>query len=95
MQSLQPSDLLTLCDGQGGCSSLTTVPRSKIYDMAHTRINDISYVSIYSISQNNDVDRPPDYDDVLVGELSGQEVLPKAEHHVPNPMFRGDNAERY
>lgn len=95
MQSLQPSDLLTLCEGQRDCSSLTTPSRSKRYDVPHTRVHDIPYVPIYSICLNNCKDRLPDSDDILVGELIGQEVLPKVEHYVQSPMFRVGDATRY
>lgn len=95
MQSLKPSDLLTLCDEQGGCSSLTTPSSSKKSDVSHTREHDISHVPIYSICLNNCKERPPDSDDVLPRKLSGQEVLPKIEHYVSSPMFRIDDAIRY
>lgn len=94
MQSLQPSDLLTLCDEQGGCSTLTTHSSRKKCDASHTREH-ISYVPIYSICLNDCKDKPPDSDDVLPRELSGQEVLPKIEHYQSSPMFRVDDAIRY
>lgn len=89
------SDLITLCDAQGGCYSLTTPPRTLSYDRPHVIVNCIPYLPIYSICRNNIVDRPPDYDDVVFGDLSGQEVFPKVEHYVPSPMFRVDDAMRY
>lgn len=95
MQSLQPNDLLTLCDEPGDCSSLTKLSSSKKSDLSHTRDHDISFIPIYSICLNNSKGRPPDSDDVLLSELSGQEVLPKVEHYVSSPMFRVDDAIRY
>lgn len=95
MQSLQPSDLLTLCDEPGGCSSLTKPSSSKKSHLSHTRDHDIAYIPIYSICLNNCKGRPLDSDDVLLSELSGQEVLPKVEHYAPSPMFIVDDAIRY
>lgn len=95
MQSLQPSDLLTLYDEKGGCSFLTLPSNSKTYDVPRTRDNDISYVPIYSICLNKCKDRPPNSDHILSRELNGQEVLPKVEHHVSSDMFPSDDAVRY
>lgn len=94
MQLFEPSDLLTLCDGQECCSSLTTPPRSK-KDMQNNRMNDNPYYLICSICRNNCIVRQPDSDKVLNGELSGQEMFPKIEHYVTNSTSSGDTANRY
>ena len=91
------SDLLALCDSHGGipqCYSLTTPAQTITYERPHIIVNCIPYLPIYSICRHSNVDKPPDYDDVVQGDL----VFPRVEnyvHETPCAIFTSDNTMRY